>query len=388
MVSSFPDRLVPYGAAACLLVGTLFAGTTACAATFCVSDATELQNALTTAQSNGEDDVIKIEEGTYYAPSGGFEYAAVNFPDDDYDLEISGGWYAPFNFACLGHHNTPFQTVLDGNGSGSVMTLFVRVHSNVTVRLLTFARGGTGSTYNVAGGLKVFNTYDSQTGDGYFGTITIERNAFIENTAWADAGLYLGVFQSESTALYRVINNLFLHNHGTHGPGAAGLFIGDGNGIYLTNNTVLFNTTDDTNPDATGGIEQSGANAAQFVANNNFWGNDGFDFLMYQQGVYVDYKLIDNNYQSLGGAPPTQMAGNLSAEPEYQDPLALFDYNFTPTRNSPLVDAGANPPPISTKWYVPDTDLFGSGRRVENVDIGAYEEDVIFRDGFDPVVLP
>lgn len=379
-------------AAACtaaLLGLVLAAGTSrACGATFCVNSATQLQNALSSAATNGQDDVIRVEEGTYNVPAGGFVYDAGNYPNDDHDLEISGGWYSGFNFACLGQHRTPFGTILDGKHSDPVMTVYPRVHTNVTIRFLSFEHADTSADYGKAGGLKIYNTYDNQTGDGYFGTITIERNAFIGNTAWGAAGLYLGTYRSENTAVFRVINNLFLHNHGTHGSGAAGLFHGDGKGIYLTNNTVLSNTTDDTDPDATGGIEQSGANATQFVANNNFWGNDGLDFQMSYQGVYVDYTLIDNNYQSLGGAPPTQMAGNMSVEPEYQDPLALFDYNFTPSRNSPLVDAGASPPPISINWYLTDTDLFGAGRKVGAVDIGAYEEEVIFRDGFEPGIQP
>ena len=38
-------------------------------ATFCVNNATDLQNALTTAASNGEHDIVQIVQGTY---SGNF----------------------------------------------------------------------------------------------------------------------------------------------------------------------------------------------------------------------------------------------------------------------------------------------------------------------------
>ena len=43
------------------------------AETFCVSDAAGLQNALTKAASNGEDDTVQIERGTYL---GSFIYAS------------------------------------------------------------------------------------------------------------------------------------------------------------------------------------------------------------------------------------------------------------------------------------------------------------------------
>ena len=42
------------------------------AKTFCVSDTTELQDSLTTASSNGEDNTIQIVQGTYVSIPPGF----------------------------------------------------------------------------------------------------------------------------------------------------------------------------------------------------------------------------------------------------------------------------------------------------------------------------
>lgn len=345
------------------------------AATFCVHTSAQLQSALSTAESNGQDDVIKVEEGTYTAPAtttNSFDYETyAQSGGDDYDLEISGGWYALFNFACLGHHNTPFQTVLAGNGGGPVMTLAVRTHSNVTVRYLTFTGGDAGN--GDGGGLSLLS------GDtGYTGIWTLERNAFVANNARFGAGL-LATMDATNTAKIKVINNLFLLNHASGDVGAAELGNAGGDGVYITNNTILSNSTDSTGTHPVGGMYVFGAASFKFVANNNFWSNDSYDLYV---GADQGYSLLHNNFLSRGGSTPTQMAGNLSVEPEYQPGL----FNYTPVRNSPLVDTGVNPA-LFAPWYLTSTDLPGHDRTVGNVDIGAYEEDVIFADGYETSVF-
>ena len=42
------------------------------AATFCVSNATALQNALNSATANNASNTIKVQAGTYLAPQNGF----------------------------------------------------------------------------------------------------------------------------------------------------------------------------------------------------------------------------------------------------------------------------------------------------------------------------
>lgn len=63
----------------------LVASVSAQAADFCVSNSYKLQSALTAAGFNGEDDVIKIVQGTY---SGNFIYTS----REAYDLTIEGGY--------------------------------------------------------------------------------------------------------------------------------------------------------------------------------------------------------------------------------------------------------------------------------------------------------
>ena len=93
------------------------------------------------------------------------------------------------------------------------------------------------------------------------------------------------------------------------------------------------------------------------------------------------YHLLHNNFANLLGATPTSSNGNISVTPVYQD---NGGYAFTPARNSPLVDAGISPPPISPYWYLTSLDLALEDRVVgPAVDIGAYENERIFQNGFD-----
>ncbi|MGA7296323.1 MAG: choice-of-anchor Q domain-containing protein [Rhodanobacteraceae bacterium] len=345
--------------------------TAAHAATFCVHTSTQLQNALATAENNAQDDVIKVTEGYYLAPAGGFDYQTyASQDDDDHDLEISGGWFDALNLACLGHHNTPFQTVLDGSGSDRVMYLIMRTHSSITVRFLTFSNGDAGN--GSGGGLSLF------AGDiGFAATWTVERNAFVGNSAKFGGGLHATINQASSTARVRVINNLFLLNHASTDIAAAELVVDGGDSINVTNNTILSNTSDNATSNAIGGIYVAGSDVFQFIANNNFWSNDRYD--VYVLADPAGYSLLHNNYQLRGGSPPSALQGNISVEPEYQHGT----FNYTPVRNSPLVDAGINPPPISINWYLTNTDLAGAERKIGDVDIGAYEEDIIFSDSFE-----
>ena len=82
--------------------------------TFCVSDAPGLQTALTTASGNGEDDTIQIVQGTYV---GSFIYAST----EAFSLTVEGGYTSD----CTLRIPDPSNTVLDANGTGSVLLLEV-----------------------------------------------------------------------------------------------------------------------------------------------------------------------------------------------------------------------------------------------------------------------
>jgi hypothetical protein len=113
------------------------------------------------------------------------------------------------------------------------------------------------------------------------------------------------------------------------------------------------------------------------VTNNNFRDNGGADVEQGNSGY--DLFLQNNNHQSFDVDASAVLEDNINVEPEYQAGL----FNYTPVRGSPLVDAGREPQ--GTLWYLTDVDLNDSPRMVgAHVDIGAFENERIFDDGFDP----
>ena len=78
---------------------------------FCVSTATELQAALTTAQNNGEDDIVQVVQGTYV---GNFLYASV----ESTTLSLLGGYISE----CESRLIDPANTVVDADYDGRSLT--------------------------------------------------------------------------------------------------------------------------------------------------------------------------------------------------------------------------------------------------------------------------
>jgi hypothetical protein len=102
----------------------------ASAATFCVNSAATLQNALTTAATNGEDDDILIVRGTYV---GNFTYSS----SEENILYVLGG----YNANCTNSSSNPANTVLDGNQTGSVLKLSGGSNSEFLIYGLTLRNG-------------------------------------------------------------------------------------------------------------------------------------------------------------------------------------------------------------------------------------------------------
>ena len=118
----------------------LMLSSAASAATFCVSTSNELVTALAAAETNNQDDEIRLRAGTYSAPSGGFRFRnGIISGGDDADIRISGNWSVFFGNPCgIQLSLDPFDTVLDGNFSTRVMEIVPRANTAVHVSLLAF----------------------------------------------------------------------------------------------------------------------------------------------------------------------------------------------------------------------------------------------------------
>ena len=162
----------------------VFFPTASLAAVFNVTNSTELQNALTTAGSNGEADTINIGPGTYRTGTGdfGFTYSAENFP-----LTIDGAGAG--------------MTILDGRNSTRVLNISTSglsddSNADITVRDLTIQNG-------VFSALAVFTAA---------GAVTLTNNTFTGNVTTIGVGGGGGAFIDTDSGNVTLRNNTFNNN--------------------------------------------------------------------------------------------------------------------------------------------------------------------------------
>lgn len=310
----------------------------ACAAhNFCVTDVTQLNQALIDSGRSGpyasEAVIVQLAAGTYV---GNF------FVDRDAGFYIVGG----YNDDCS--HLTPDAslTILDGNNSGTVLTIFAppTIVSNLTVQ--------NGSSMDAAAGLLI-NNYD-ELFIGFDGPVSLDDLIVRNNHSQTGAG---GIFAWGGHDWFYMANCLVYGNSSANSAG----------GVALRSDattTLIYDNTIADNEGAPGGLAIGSQNPAD-VSNNILWGNVGGDL-----AVNDKIGLRYNDYGSLEGTPASSL-GDMSIDPAFVDPQGM-DYHLAPDsparQYSPVlegVDLNGNPHPTSG-----------------NQDIGAYY-DSVFSDGFE-----
>ena len=404
--------LVLLAAAACFLSATQKVG----AATFCVSNAAELQTALDDAAVNGVDDTIMVRRGTY---SGNFSFGS----HEHRSLTIRGG-YDPFGPTCLKRSDDPSTTILDAGGSGTVLGLYQHAGGGVHVEGLTLQngshRGGLWVRLINENGdpsidhIHLINTvikdnrgmcgvYMMSEPDDYdVGPIWIEDNVIQGNM-----GDYSGIrVEANWTYLGNSIvlrNNLVVGNVSTIGAGGVHILDSDQGNVYLTNNTIVDNETVAV-VFASGGLYVS-IGTALHAYNNIIRGNlsatvaDDIDVVSWTPGATADG--FNNDYNEMSGSW-TLEGQNLNVDPDFVSPgfwhdngtvgdpaddyWVAGDYHLGP--GSACIDAGSDASPGPGALPPEDFDgdprvMDGNGDQVATVDIGADESSVIFSDGFE-----
>ena len=144
-------------------------------AVFNVTTSNGLQTALDTARTNGADDTIRLQWGTYIA-QGPFTYGTAS--NDNHSVTLSGGWYD--NFAW--QSEDALDTHLDGNDVNPVMVIDANaedVDITFTVENLTIENGYTRSGDVSGAGIEAY------TGSAGQGSIDLKINncIFQNNTA-------------------------------------------------------------------------------------------------------------------------------------------------------------------------------------------------------------
>ena len=389
------------------------------ATTYCISNETDLLNALADATSNGESDIIRVQQGEYY---GNFIYAS----DEAYGVIIEGG----YSEGCISQTINPENTIFDANNNGRVLVLSSPTQTaDFTIIGLKLQNGNGGSYYggglyiNTEGNVSVNkNIINNNLTSGYWGgginvenantvtlssnqindnnatdgnsdgggvhisandtmTILIEKNTIVGNSAGRyGGGVRIWVPNSDNDSV-TLINNIISNNSAN--LGGAGVSIRGGNGIdtiYLINNTIVNNNC--TGSEGGGlHLRLGGKNNIAFLYNNIIWNNTtsgGGSDIYINNDEFGDLQLSTanlyyNNFdQSAAG---TYIKVPFSMDPSNlnnADPLFVDSVNgdFHLTKDSPCVGSG-------TSQNAPDTDIDGDSRPLyDTYDIGADEYDV------------
>jgi hypothetical protein len=318
----------------------LLAWASAHAAFYCVNTPLALAIALNQAQNNGQADDIELEVGTYNL-GGELQYFAA--AGETYDLTISGG--AEPGTGCFVRASSG-ASVLDGQNA--VRQLYIDAHGRVNISNLTFQNGHP--TQYAGGALNLTAP-----------TAEVESNIFISNHA-ASGNYGSAAYVASTNAIY-FNSNLVFANLGPTALWFSADYVAD-----VNNNTIVANQP--ASGSAIGALNPIGAGHYN-LSNNILWNNSNSDVFDQSTGG-TDY--FHNDVGVIANNAPHSEVGDISVDPMFN--------GFLSTRlapSSPLVNAGIDSPLGGTGA----TDAGGDTRKIgKHVDIGAFESDVLFRDGF------
>lgn len=276
-----------------LLILSMFVAASSWGEEFCVDNNGSLQTALSTAASNGEDDTIKVVQGTYAGPF----YCTST---EGRNIVLEGG-YQPL---CAQRQLDPSNTVLEGGGTSLVLSVQNVAGGDIIVEGFTIQNGyndgdgggvyaraynspGDSGAVTLAHNIIAHNSADrfggawadSYTSTGNSGPVTVTHNIVMDNSAVRNYG---GIGARSESSIGNAASMSFTHN--TFADNSAGGFSGGmaveclgqtGSGaVTLTHNTITGNTAGEN----AGGVyiaaqSRSGIPGGVLLANNLVAGN-------------------------------------------------------------------------------------------------------------------
>jgi hypothetical protein len=336
------------------------------AADYCVTSGDQLATALAAADSNDQDDVIKVTLGTKVRTNGGTGTPRWQFvgaaSDADNSLDLSGGWTS----GCIGQAEGVL-TVLDAELDGPALEIVLPTSAIGEFRVSDFGivRGYAAGS-NGASGLRI----DASGG----GTpVVLAERLFLRNSG-ASADM-TSVVRLQASGGMLHLRNAQISNNTTRNGAALMASVGLGAEIRLSNNTVIDNNDSAPSPNNPVGGASVFGSGAMYLYNNVFWRNTSAWAVDLE--VANNFGLLQSNHIGVLAGTPEMQSGRTQGDPQIT--IAAGGYAM-PKLNSPLRNSG--------NTYVPggrgNFDVSGEPRVLgTKVDRGALEFDEFFGNGFE-----
>ncbi|WP_257388606.1 hypothetical protein [Tahibacter caeni] len=353
--SLFPRCLIGLGLLLPALPGHAFS--------VCVGTAQQLHDALVSAEITSDTNVvIKIRTGTYIATAatGSFKSTVSH---SNQVVEVSGGWSGPNN-SCQDKTFNSAATILVGPADRIALHLSTNsAISGSTLHAHDLTLSSPGYTGTSLGAC--LNTYVTAGNEAL-----LERLQMVECLApnGYNAAGYL-----ENTAGLLTVRDVFVRSSSAKSNGGLSVSTYDGGTSRIAHLSVANTVSSAADSLLSGLYIANFGNSFTYLGNSVFWGNDPdpttADLSVFGSGVF----LTRTHYGSLRGTP----AANLS--PSSGDPGFVAYNNPRPRADSILVDSGIANPQGGSGTFDADgrTRVLGPA-----VDIGAFESELIFADGF------
>lgn len=360
-------RPVPVKLLSWLLVLVALLGAPAAQAltTFCVRNSTELRTALLNVVNDTVD--IRVRSGVYLAGGQQFPFRA-----RDNLTTMSGGWSGASN-QCTTQSQNPAATLLDAQGGSTVLQV-ERVTGATSGALFLSNLSLTGGSNGAFSGCMDINF-----SQGSF-TVLIDR-IIVSGCQASGADTAGGVSIRNSSASSITLRNSLISNN--QGSRAGGITVQSNHvdaRTFLTNNTIVANTTPTSL--GAGGISLRRTEPTVGIItlrNNAVFGNQAFGSPMdmaFLAGPPSSHVLRNNGVQVLNGVANTNSLGTVTTN----SPGFVGASQYQLMAQSPLRNAG-----ISMSVGEAGARDLDFGERVQGgvIDIGAYEFDRLFGNGFE-----